>query len=25
MENALPLNVPILVETGIGDNWIEAH
>lgn len=25
MENALPLNIPILVETGIGDNWIEAH
>ncbi|MFA4922644.1 MAG: DNA polymerase I, partial [Ignavibacteriaceae bacterium] len=25
MENALPLSVPILVETGIGDNWIEAH
>ena len=25
MENALSLNVPILVETGIGDNWIEAH
>ena len=25
MENSLPLNVPILVETGIGDNWIEAH
>ncbi len=25
MENTLPLNVPILVETGIGDNWIEAH
>lgn len=25
MENALPLNVPILVETGIGDNWLDAH
>ncbi len=25
METSLPLNVPILVETGIGDNWIEAH
>jgi DNA polymerase I len=25
MENALPLNVPILVETGIGNNWLDAH
>ena len=25
MEKALPLNVPILVETGIGDNWLDAH
>jgi DNA polymerase I len=25
MENALPLNVPIIVETGIGDNWLNAH
>lgn len=26
MKNALPgLKVPILVETGIGDNWLEAH
>ena len=26
MKNALPeLNVPILVETGIGAHWLEAH
>ena len=25
MEGAMTLNVPILVETGIGDNWLEAH
>ncbi|MCA9131734.1 MAG: DNA polymerase I [Planctomycetales bacterium] len=25
MENALPLNVPLVVETGIGQNWLEAH
>jgi len=25
METALPLQVPVLVDTGIGDNWIEAH
>jgi len=25
MENALPLDVPILTEIGIGDNWLEAH
>lgn len=25
MENAMKLNVPILVEVGIGDNWLEAH
>lgn len=25
MENALPLNVPVLVETGVGDNWLDAH
>jgi len=25
MENALPLNVPVIVETGIGDNWLDAH
>jgi DNA polymerase-1 len=25
MESAMPLNVPVLVETGIGDNWLDAH
>ncbi|MFV1994054.1 MAG: DNA polymerase I, partial [Verrucomicrobiales bacterium] len=25
MENALPMKVPLVVETGIGENWLEAH
>ncbi|MDB6053879.1 MAG: polA [Verrucomicrobiales bacterium] len=25
MRNALPLKVPIIVETGVGKNWLEAH
>lgn len=25
MRTAMPLRVPIVVETGIGDNWLEAH
>ena len=25
MENALPLDVPILTEIGIGENWLDAH
>ena len=25
MSNAMPLKVPILVEAGVGDNWLEAH
>ncbi|MBA4317243.1 MAG: DNA polymerase I [Flavobacterium sp.] len=25
MENAMLLNVPILVETGTGNNWLDAH
>jgi DNA polymerase-1 len=25
METALPLQVPVIVETGIGDNWLDAH
>ena len=25
MEGAMALNVPVLVEAGVGDNWLEAH
>jgi DNA polymerase-1 len=25
METALPLKVPIVVDTGVGDNWLDAH
>lgn len=25
MENAMQLNVPIVVETGVGENWFDAH
>lgn len=25
MENAMPLNVPVKVEYGTGENWLEAH
>ncbi len=25
MENAIPMNVPIVVETGTGVNWLDAH
>lgn len=25
MEEAMPLNVPVLVESGTGQNWLEAH
>ena len=25
MTDALPLDVPMEVETGVGDNWLEAH
>jgi DNA polymerase-1 len=25
MRTAIPLNVPILVEVGVGKNWLEAH
>jgi len=25
MTTALPMSVPIVVETGVGENWLEAH
>ena len=25
MEKALPLDVPVVAETGVGDNWLDAH
>ena len=25
METSFPLNVPVVVDTGIGDNWLDAH
>lgn len=25
MENAMPLNLPVVAEAGVGDNWLEAH
>lgn len=25
MENTIPMNVPIVVEIGTGDNWLDAH
>lgn len=25
MESAMPLNVPLVVDVGIGNNWLEAH
>jgi DNA polymerase-1 len=25
MQHALPLRVPVVVETGTGKNWLEAH
>ncbi len=25
MKNAIPLEVPIVVEIGVGQNWLEAH
>jgi DNA polymerase-1 len=25
MENAFPLNLPIVADTGVGDNWLDAH
>ena len=25
MENALKLNIPVIVDHGVGDSWFEAH
>jgi len=25
MQTALPMSVPIVVETGVGENWLKAH
>jgi len=25
MENSLPLKIPVLVEAGVGSNWLDAH
>lgn len=25
MESAIPLNVPVVVESGVGENWLDAH
>jgi DNA polymerase I len=25
MENALPLSIPVEVEMGMGQNWLQAH
>ena len=25
MENVIELNVPLSVDIGLGDNWLEAH
>ncbi|MGB5895477.1 MAG: DNA polymerase, partial [Ignavibacteriaceae bacterium] len=25
METAMPLNVPVVADVGIGDNWLDAH
>ena len=25
MENAYKLNIPLVVDTDMGDNWLEAH
>jgi DNA polymerase-1 len=25
MENAFKLNVPLIVDTGVGNNWLDAH
>jgi len=25
METAMPINVPVIADVGIGDNWLDAH
>ena len=25
MQNALPMEIPAVVEVGVGENWLEAH
>jgi DNA polymerase-1 len=25
MQRAFPLNVPLVADSGFGDNWLEAH
>ena len=25
MREAIPMRVPIIIESGIGDNWLDAH
>jgi DNA polymerase I-like protein with 3'-5' exonuclease and polymerase domains len=25
MQTAMPLDVPVVVEYGIGENWLQAH
>jgi DNA polymerase-1 len=25
MQKAIPMQIPILIESGTGDNWLEAH
>jgi DNA polymerase-1 len=25
MENSMPLSIPVVVESGKGNNWLEAH
>jgi DNA polymerase-1 len=25
MQKAIPMEIPILIESGTGDNWLEAH
>ena len=25
MQNALPMEIPAVVDVGVGENWLEAH